>query len=285
MRFRITPIAATIISILLLAVTVQAGPKREIARTFELKKTIKIETVSGSCEIVKGDADVIVVNVKNSYNPEDSFEPSFRESSRTLRITERIVGSNYGNSTWEIIVPDGVFIEFSSASGEFEATGYTGDFEISTASGDINLENCTGQFEISTASGDIKTDNCTGEFQLSTASGRVYAGDIILDEASTFSTASGRVDVRLAKTSDHDLTVSSASGSAILNYNGHPLKGTFELSAKVHNGRIDSPVDFDDEQTYSRWGGTYVKKTFTRGDNDPLISIETASGRAVLKDS
>ena len=100
----------------------------------------------------------------------------------------------------------------------------------------------------------------------------------------SFQTASGDVEVQLGATAEHDLEVSTASGRATLDYSGHPIKGRFEFVSKDRRGRIKCPFEFDDERRFDRWGDTYVRKTFTRDGEEPLIFIETASGRATLKE-
>ncbi|UCD64254.1 MAG: hypothetical protein JSW34_02115, partial [Candidatus Zixiibacteriota bacterium] len=83
---------------------------------------------------------------------------------------------------------------------------------------------------------------------------------------------------------EHDLKVSTASGRAILDYNGNTLTGRFELIAKERSGDIDAPFDFDNVETFRKWGDKYVSKTFTRGSDTPEILVATASGRATLRD-
>ncbi len=126
--------------------------------------------------------------------------------------------------------------------------------------------------------------NCTGEFDLSTASGDIDAAGVVLEFASSFTTASGSVEVQLGATAEFDLDVSTASGRATLDYNGNPVKGSFEFVSKDRRGRIKCPFDFEDERRFDRWGDTYVRKTFTRGGDEPRIVIETASGRATLSE-
>jgi DUF4097 and DUF4098 domain-containing protein YvlB len=273
-----------VLAISVLYAGVCAKEKGEVDQTFENIERISLKTVSGNCLITKGERDVVTLNIEYSYYPEDSFEPGIKVRGSTLKLSERMLESNSGSSEWILTVPDGIEIEFSSASGDMEVEGVKGTFRASTASGDIELENCTGDFEISTASGDIVVDDCRGEFQLSTASGTVEAIGVILDEESSFSTASGRVDVVLAESAAYDLEIGSASGSATLDYGGNPINGTFKFESKVRGGRISSPIDFDDEVTFRKWDDRYVRKTFTRGSETPVISIGTATGRAVLKE-
>jgi hypothetical protein len=137
---------------------------------------------------------------------------------------------------------------------------------------------------LNTASGRVRADNCHGEFDLNTASGRVRANDIVVDGPSRFNVASGSVYVGLAATAEHDMEISSASGRATLDYNGHPVKGRFEFLARYRKGRIACPFDFDEEDHVRRWGDRYDWKAFTRDGEEPVILIETGSGSAVLRD-
>lgn len=308
-------------SILLLASGVYSGSREKMSETFEGIESIRISTVSGDCEIIRGEGDDVVVDLEYSIRPRDSFEPEMKKRGKTLILEEDFYGSSSGHSYWTVTVPPTVDIDFESASGDFEASGLeneievetasgdvsighcNGDFELSTASGDILLENVSGFVDATTASGDVRADNLSGRVSLSTASGRVDVqeskGDftlssasgnvdatgITLEDRSTFETASGRVYVELAESATHDLRLSSASGKATLNYNGNPIEGSFEFIAKANRrGRISSPFDFDEEEEFYRWGDEYVAKSFTRGSDNPEILIETASGRVYLEE-
>jgi hypothetical protein len=272
------------LAILLLSASAFAGKKRDVTETFENIERITLNTVSGDCIVNKGEGNEVILEVTNSYRPRDSFKPRIKARGKTLRLSERILESNSGNSRWIMTVPDGIEIDFSTASGDLTINDLEGIFSAATASGDIEIKNCSGEFEFSTASGDMAVENCHGEFQLSTASGTIDGFDVVIDSESSFTTASGRVDITLAKSAEYDLNVSNASGSAVLDYGGNPITGTFEFEAKVRNGRIVCPIDFDNEETFRRYDSKYVRKTFTRGSDTPLIYIGTATGKAVLKE-
>jgi len=294
---------------------------KEINKTFEAKKSVRIQTVSGDCVVKTGDAGKITVQVKYSERAEDSFEADMQEKSNSLKLRERWHGSSSGGRVeWTVTVPAETEIEFSTASGDFSAEDINimldastasgditiensqGEFEISTASGDISIMDSKGEFDFSTASGDIKSSKMTGEMEFSTASGDIKirngegvfelscaSGDIetsglVIKEESSFSTASGDVEVELAKSSEFDLELSAASGDVTLDYNGNDIKGYFEFTAKKRSGSIRSPIDFDNEKEYGRNGDDYVKKSFSKGGQTPKIYLSTASGRAMLKD-
>lgn len=190
-----------------------------------------------------------------------------------------------------------------SASGDLKARNITGEFEVKTASGDIDIENIEGLIEIRTASGDIEAKelkgknlsikgassdielkDSTGDFSIKTASGDLDIEGITITGKSEFKTASGEVHVKLAESSEFDLTLASASGDAVLNYNGNPIFGYFEFTAKEDDGRIESPFKFDKEETLYKYGQKYLKKSFTRKNGKPVIIIKTASGTAALEE-
>lgn len=291
------------VTLMLALVVVSANAKsREISKTFDAKKYVKVNTVSGDCIIRKGESGKITVDVFSAVRPFENFEPEFDERSNSLVLNERMYGSCSGESRWEVTVPEGTRVKFNTASGNLVIEDMSGDFRAETASGDIEVHRCTGEFNFSTASGDMELISCQGEWDLSTASGEIDmvecqgyfsvstasgdidAVDVALDGNSSFSTASGTSRVVLASTPEHDLKVSTASGRAVLDYNGNALKGNFELIAKVRGGRIDCPFDFDNVEHFRRWGDEYVSKSFSRDADSPDILVATASGKATLKD-
>ncbi len=255
-----------------------------VVETFDAKDKVVISTTSGDCVIKKSDNDKIEVRVDIDADPYDSIDPVIRERTNSLRLQEKIHGSCRGGSFWEIAVPDGTRIQFTSASGEFFAESVSGEFEVSTASGDIELIDCKGDFELNSASGTVSAENCSGYFQMSSASGYVQASGAKLERASEFSSASGRVRVVLAESPDVDVNVSTASGRAVLDYGGNPLAGHFEFVCKERGGKMSSPVDFETEDTFRRHGERYVSRTFTKGSDAPQISLGTATGSVTLKD-
>lgn len=193
-------------------------------------------------------------------------------------------------------------IEIKSASGDLEASDIKGDLEVKTASGDLEVEDISGSIDIRTASGDIEAKDINGEeisikgassdievtnlrgsMEIKTASGEIEAEEVVITGKSEFKTASGDVHVELAKSSEHSLILSSASGDAILDYNGNAIYGYFELSAKEEDGEIDAPFKFDKEEIIVKYGQRYMKKSFTRKSRTPRIIIKTASGRAALE--
>lgn len=268
------------------AAAVQAG-QEVITEVFLAKEVVKVNTTSGDLVIVQAKSNEITVDIEYNVRPRDSFEPVFKERKNKLVMSEEFHGrSSSGRITWTVAVPEGTTVDFNTASGDMMVEGFSGEIRSSTASGDYDIRDSEGIFDLSTASGDVDISNCHGEIEASSASGDIDVINVILDEASAFSSASGDVYVELAKTSKYDLSLSSASGNSVLNFNGNPIEGHFEFVAKYRKGDIESPIDFDDEETFRHPGDRdrYVRKSFSRGSN-PIISIKTATGEAVLEES
>jgi len=158
-----------------------------------------------------------------------------------------------------------------------------GELDFSTASGDIQGTYVRGELDLSTASGDIRLRHASGSLDLSCASGDIDISDLTLNEESSFSTASGDIDLKLAESAKADLECSAASGDVTLDYNGNELKGFFEFTSKKHGGRIIAPVNFDKEEEFEHGGTDYVKKSVSMGGAVPRITLSTSSGDVALK--
>lgn len=192
-------------------------------------------------------------------------------------------------------------VKVGTASGDLDLDNMTGNVKVGTASGDIRGRNLKGSVTIKTASGDVECDTVKGEevviktasgeitlhngvgaFKMKTASGEIEAVAIEVTGESHFGSSSGEVEVKLAKTSKYDLTLSSASGDVELMYNGNEIVGYFEFIAKKERGEIESPFKFDKEEEFVKYGQLYLRKSFKKQKSVPKIILKTASGKAKL---
>jgi len=172
--------------------------------------------------------------------------------------------------------------KINTASGNVTIKNSSNKLKISVASGNIEAENLSGFTQFSAASGDIAVNKAKGAFKLKTASGNVAAMNVELTDVSYFGTASGNVKVKLAKSMNHDLTLSTASGDVDLNYNGNEIKGFFEFTARVDKGKIVSPIKFEKEEVFEKNGKDYDRKSFTKGSASPKVILKTSSGTVKL---
>lgn len=295
---------------IVLASTGQVIAGQTISKSFQGITAVELDFVSGAAIIHGGKGTQVTLELTFSYD-QDCFKPRIEQRGDHLILEEDFHGySCSGHSTWHLTVPADLNVEFSSASGNLDLTGVNGEFELSSASGDLTLTDSKGEFEIYNASGrislkdsngDIDLDNASGRividhasgrFRIDNASGDVDARGLQVDHRSSFSTASGDIEISLARSLTQDVTLSSASGDALLNYAGHPMRGTFEFQARAGRGHIESPFPFDSEAEFSgdwgrsRWGAAvYVKKIFTRGAEGPRVLLRTGTGSVVLREN
>ncbi|MFC1484492.1 DUF4097 domain-containing protein [Candidatus Neomarinimicrobiota bacterium] len=278
-----------------------------------------IDGISGDCTIQPADDDTLRVDLSYTF-PETCFEPSYLHDGDELELEENFTGETCsGNAHWVITAPNGVDIEFESASGSFSLTDhqggvdvnsasgtidlveYTGQADLNNASGNITLETinavinassasghiyaseATGDLDLSSASGNVVVNNASGKLNLSSASGHVSCDAVVFTATSSLSSASGNVGVVVAESPDYDLSLSSASGDVVLNYNGNEVQGYFEFTARQSDGTIISPYPFDSETTFTQNEDIYMRKSFTRGQGTPRITIGTSSGTAELR--
>lgn len=174
-------------------------------------------------------------------------------------------------------------LKIGTASGDVQISTVSGHTKIGTASGGIRAEGLQGEFKLGTASGSIRARSLLGEMKLSSASGDIEATDVTVTGRSTFSAASGSVEIVLAKNPEDDIKLSSASGDAVLDFNGNKINGYIEMTARVRRGRIRAPFKFDKEDTIYEGDQEYQLKTVQLGSGGPTIEVHTASGDAVIK--
>lgn len=306
-----------IIVMLILTIFLVAG-QQNLDKTFKAKKQLTIYNVSGDCEIRTGSNSEIVVKLVYTYK-DSCYQPEFKETDTELIIKEKFVKNNCrGESSWVILVPKNIDVNFNSASGDFTLDGVKGNISVNTASGDIEVSNTSGTLKVNTASGHvtaralegkIKLNTASGDleakklsgkimmaaasgnvmvtdskggFKMTAASGDVTAGNILCTAPCHFAAASGDVEVSLTKTAEFDLDLAAASGDVTLNYRGNKIVGEFVFIARKGRGDISAPFKFDTEEVVKKYNKEYDKKSFKRGNSSPKISLMTSSGTAEL---
>lgn len=174
-------------------------------------------------------------------------------------------------------------IAAKAASGDVEVKNTSGNIALKAISGDIEAENLVGDLELKVVSGDIEIKKAKGSFKITCASGDVEAEEIRITGESSFKIVSGDILVTLAESAAHDLTLDSATGSAVLDFNGNAVKGLVECIARAEVGKIVSPFKFDKEEEIYKHGKKYIIKSFKKDGDTPRITVKTATGKAILE--
>ncbi len=192
-------------------------------------------------------------------------------------------------------------LEFKSVSGDLDVMSLAGNITVRGVSSDLKLQELTGKIEvksesgdvqgtkldgrvvIKSPSGDIRLTDCSGTFDVKTASGEIQVANTRFIKPSSFKTASGNINITLAQSLTENLELNSASGNAVLNYNGNAISGYFEFQVAADKGKIEAPFPFEKEEECERWGKKYQIKSFKVELGTPQIFIRTSSGTATLK--
>jgi DUF4097 and DUF4098 domain-containing protein YvlB len=214
-------------------------------------------------------------------------------ASGNLECHDVAVGISYKTASGDVELSNvtlGEDSKFNTASGNYTIRRMTisEDSHFNTASGDYDLEDLIIEegSEFTTASGDITITDCTSsdDVSFSSASGNVEVRSIELTGESGFSSASGDVEVRFDRLPKKDFTASSASGDVTLEVEDFGHDFTLVMIKRKHKGRISCPFDITDEEEFEKNGQVYVSKIVKRGLGKPVITLETASGRVVVRD-
>lgn len=293
--------------------------EKTVEKSFDGISSIDLSTAAGDCVIKKGSTDDVKVKVTYTYD-EDDFTPKMEKSGSRLGLEEKFHARNTrGSSKWELIVPDGLEIEFSSGSGdlalsdlkgeidfnsgsgdahiddfegELKGNSGSGDFHMKNAKGEIKINSGSGDHHISnseliakanTGSGDVEVNDSKGGFKLNTGSGDVEAGRVTLSDDANFNTGSGDVEIVLAAALVKDISANSGSGDAVIDFNGNTIEGKVVMTCKKRGGAIKAPFKFDKEEEIDQNGETYLKKTANLGSSDILIEVGTGTGTAEIR--
>ncbi|MBU8920498.1 MAG: DUF4097 domain-containing protein [Bacteroidales bacterium] len=263
-----------IIAMLIVALCASAGFTRgddEVIKRFDDVKRIRISTVSGDCLVKTHKSNEVIVELYRDVYPEDAMDYRIKESGGKLIIKEEWHGrSSSGEVKWTLTVPADIDIEFSTASGDFEISGVSGDVEVSTASGDISAEDMDGELDVSTASGEVRLIDVRGEKEVSTASGDIYIENVT--EEVELSTASGDIE---AVNVEGDIELSTASGDIEVS----DSKGIFSLSTA--SGTVKAyDIIIDGNSRFSTASGSVKVRLSETSEYD--MDLSTASGNVSL---
>lgn len=317
----------TLFTLLFLFAVTAAYAQETIEKSYTGIKSIRLTTASGNGTIKKSNTNEVKVHLRYTYD-KDVYDPSFEQKGDRLYIEEDFKRSRWtrGYSEWTLEVPDGIELDFKTGSGNIEVMGVnieirsstgSGNIEIeevngevrantgsgnitfsqvegmlnaNTGSGSIRLDRTKGDADVNTGSGNIRSRGIEGELSMNTGSGNIDVTDAKITGSSSVNTGSGTAEISLAGPLDYDLSISTGSGNAILDFNGQEISGEFVMRAS-DKGDIRAPFRFDKEyeddrgRSYNRRGrgNGYVKEAKV-GSKDILIKISSGSGRAVVKD-
>ncbi len=276
----------------------QDNKTEEITKTFSTKDVINMNFVSGECKVIKSNDRNINVTVTYKLKNNGSFEPEMEEVGNTLTLNENLKSKTSGAVKWNVSVPSGVKISFNSASGDFHLIDVSTDLIVNTSSGEVTVDNYSGKINatstsgniilnnsdgnltLNTTSGDITVTNSKSIFTLGSTSGNITASSITLSGKSSFYSTAGNATLNLSESPDFDLSVSTTSGDAEINYVGNHIAGHFELSVEKKSSSITTPFTNDDD-TKEKHGDTF--RIITIEKETPVIKMYSVSGNLTIR--
>jgi hypothetical protein len=295
-----TTVLAVLVLMAAIAVNAFAEAEQKVQKTFDKSKEIRFKLVLGGCAIQPSSDGKIHVDLVYSFSKED-YEPILEVKSQYLLLQEKFRENNAkGFSRWTVSIPEGVAIDFNSATGDLTISGLTVDIKGSTGTGELNIEKVKGDVRFSTGTGRVDVLDSEGDFEVGSGTGRVTvrnfkgdisaesgtgdvdARDITLERKGEFSSGTGTAEVVFPGGENFELSVSSGTRNAILKMNGRPIQGFFEFGCQAKRGRIVCSEKFDKEEEYTENDTKHFLKSFTRGKGTPKISVKTGTGRAEL---
>jgi hypothetical protein len=303
--------------------TLASTAQNNLDKSFTGIKKIKMTIASGDCIIKKGASAGVNVSLKHSYS--EGFEPTIEQEGDRLILKETFRNrSMSGDATWTLTIPDGIDVSFHAGSSNLDISGLSlnldattgsgnltfadvkGDIRATTGSGEVEFENFDGEISTTTGSGNTRVSKSKGDitvscgsgnvrvldsqaiFSASTGSGNISGRNVSINGSSRFSSGSGDSELILASSPQYNLSVSSGSGNAKLDFNGNEIKGEIVMKASKRNGSISAPFDFDQTEEIENGNNSdrdniVIRKTAKKGNGTQKISVSTGSGNAILK--
>jgi hypothetical protein len=274
--------------------------QKEIENTYINKDEITIDVSPISRYTITASSDPNVhIHLRNAEDP--TVQYTIHETDRALRLSDKDLNYHPNRPTthdiyqWTLELPKKMKVKCNGGIAQLKVNSFDGSISVTTAAGTMTFKNSKGTFDISAASADIRFDQCEGTFNVSTGGqADIDASRIVIEGESKFSTNVGDVDVILAKTPRHNITIATGTGRGLLDYNGNTVVGSFKFSAEKDKGRIVSPYRFERQTTYKddlkiirnqNDAGKkvdYLLKEQVIGNSLPEILIKTVRGSAVL---
>ncbi|MCP4220232.1 MAG: DUF4097 domain-containing protein [bacterium] len=176
-------------------------------------------------------------------------------------------------------------INLKVESNDINLTKSTGTASIVCTSGDITLDEVVGKICIQTYSGRVDLEDCGGGLKVKSSCGNIQAENIAIMEKSAFRTAFGSIELSLSRSPIADLYLDSASDNITLDFDGHPIKGTFNFKARDID-KITSPfmIKPDKKKSWDKWGKQFTKLTVILEEKFPQITLSTPSGKSIIKE-
>ena len=297
-----------------------APAQQTMSRTFDGIETVELDINVGDLQVVRAGGRAVEVEV--SYNEKD-LVPEMEVMGGKLVLEEKMLRKNNTDATdWVLRIPDDTALKSSIGVGDAAFSGLSVELDHNSGVGKSTLENMSGKLKVSSGTGRIDAGASAGAFDLNSGTGAVHisgssgtfkansgTGSVICNgirisgessfnsgtgsvkaEAvavaaeSSFNSGTGSVEVQLSEALAAGISVSSGTSNAVLDFNGQPVRGRFEMECEERRGKIVAPFDFDAEEKYRDGENTIIRKTARIGGGDLPVRVSSHSGKAVVRE-
>jgi len=274
--------------------------QKVIENTYANKDEIIIDVSPISRYAITASSDQNVhIRIRNAEDP--TVQYTIHETDRALHLSDKDLNYHPQKPTphdiyqWKLELPKNMKVKCNGGIARLNVDSFDGSISVATGLGTMTFKHSKGMFDISTGVGDIRFDQCEGTFNVSGGQADIDASRIVIEGESKFLTNGGDIEVVLAKTPRHNITIATGTGRGLLDYNGNTVVGSFKFSAEKDKGRIVSPYPFERQTTYkddlkqirnqNDFGKKvdYLLKEQVIGNSLPEIFMKTSRGRVVLK--
>lgn len=289
---------------LLFAAILVAGFSAALAQesrseTFEGIETIELNTGVGDLTVVPSGSKAVEVQVSYHAN---RLEPVFSVRGKKLILDEEEVSRKGNASTaWVLKVPAGITLasnsgtgraEFSdlaiaidhnSGTGQVTADRLAGTVKLNSGTGRLVVRDSEGTFDLNSGTSNVIVEGFRGALKANSGTGRVEVSGATIREESSFNSGTGDVRVQLGAPPAGDLSIGSGTGDSLLDFNGQPVSGYFEMRCEERRGKIVAPFSFDNETTERQGRDAISVKSAQVGNNEVRIRVSCHSGKAEVR--
>lgn len=263
-------------------------------KSFAVKKgeRLKAESYSGDVRVTSWEKDECSVKIYGDDKAEKIMEFYIEKSDEgvVVKIKKEGKSSNWfgnnGRVRLEVKVPSSFDLVVTTAGGDINIAGVSGELRLNTAGGDIRTSGGQGEIKANTAGGDIIVKEFNGDVKMSTAGGDIR-GEKIKGEIDA-STAGGDINLQCA---DGKVNASTSGGDIRIDFSGTyygikasttggdvavrvPKSIKADIYASTFAGDIDCEFDIDNSKKFGNakaegsvnGGGEKLKCTTTGGD-------------------
>ena len=256
---------------------------------------VDIYNTAGSIKVTGWSRDSVQVTGELG---DDVEELVFERDGDNILIKVK-VPRNHGrdiDSDIVVRVPAGSSIDVSGVSADIDVDGVSGQESLSTVSGDVNAEDVSASIEAESVSGDVdvigtgasidvSTSTVSGDVFVSGLSGEIDAesvsGDVDIEGGSFdrayFETVNGDLTFIAGLNKGGRLSAESVNGDVEIMFT-NDVSASFDI--ETFNGDIDACFGPKPERT-SRYAPG-LELSFTQGDGDGRVSVETLNGDVTI---